>query len=71
MRRRNLIFGLLAVATMGGARAEQSRKAHRIAYVSPSFPVEKMNEAGGDAFFRSVVQRTPSLGICRGAESFD
>jgi putative tryptophan/tyrosine transport system substrate-binding protein len=31
MRRRNLLFGLLAVATLRSARAEQSRKANRIA----------------------------------------
>ena len=33
MRRRDLILGLLAVATIDGAHAEQSRKLYRIAYV--------------------------------------
>jgi len=33
MRRRNLIFGLLAVAATVGAHAEQSKKAQRIAIV--------------------------------------
>jgi hypothetical protein len=30
MRRRNLIFGLLAVVTAAGARAEQGKKVHRM-----------------------------------------
>jgi putative ABC transport system substrate-binding protein len=34
MKRRNLIFGLLAVTTMRGAHAQQSKKAHRIAVIS-------------------------------------
>jgi putative tryptophan/tyrosine transport system substrate-binding protein len=40
MRRRSLILSLLAVAATGGARAEQSRKAHRIAIVHPTHPSE-------------------------------
>ena len=38
MRRRDLLFGLLAVATLRSARAQQSRKVHRIAFVSPASP---------------------------------
>src|SRR5262245_22207627 len=38
MRRRNLIFGLLAVATMGDAYAQQGGKVHRITVVSCSGP---------------------------------
>ena len=38
MRRRNLIFGLVAVAAVGTARAQQSGKVHRIAVVHPLAP---------------------------------
>ena len=38
MRRRSVILGLLAVAATGSVRAEQNRKAHRVAYVSLAIP---------------------------------
>ena len=47
MRRRNLLFGLLAVATLRSARAQQSRKVHRIAFVSPASPAAQLTETGG------------------------
>jgi len=40
MRRRNLLFGLLAVATLRSARAQQNGKVPRIAIVSPALPVD-------------------------------
>jgi putative tryptophan/tyrosine transport system substrate-binding protein len=43
MRRRHLLFGLLAVATMGGARAEPSKKAYRIAIAAPAEVSEASN----------------------------
>ena len=66
MRRRNLIFGLLAVATIGSARAEQSAKARRIAIVAPSFPVGKMTETSGDPLFRAVFNELRRLGYVEG-----
>jgi putative ABC transport system substrate-binding protein len=66
MRRRNLIFGLLAVATIGSARAEQSAKARRIAIVAPSFPVGKMTETSGDPLFRAVFNELRRLGYIEG-----
>jgi ABC-type uncharacterized transport system substrate-binding protein len=66
MRRRNLIFGLLAVATIGSARAEQSAKARRIAIVAPSFPVGKMTETSGDPLFRAVFNELHRLGYIEG-----
>ena len=57
MRRRNLLFGLLAVTIMGGARAEQSRKAYRIAITDPAASVSRMTEAGApiyQAFFKEL-----------------
>ena len=66
MRRRNLIFGLLAVATIGSARAEQSAKARRIAIVAPSHPVGKMTETSGDPLFRAVFNELRRLGYIEG-----
>jgi hypothetical protein len=45
MKRRNLIFGLLVVATIGGAHAQQSKKAHRIAVIDPSHPIDESGES--------------------------
>jgi len=54
MRRRNLLFGLLAVTTMGGARAEQSRKAYRIAIAAPAGPVGSVDPTVGQAFINEL-----------------
>src|SRR5262249_55713610 len=55
MRRRNLLFGVLAVATMGSARAEQSKKANRIAIAYPAGPVTRnLNDAVGQALFNEL-----------------
>ena len=55
MRRRNLLFGLLAVTIMGGARAEQSRKAYRIAIAYPAGPVTRnLNDSVGQALFNEL-----------------
>ena len=66
MRRRNLIFGLFAVAATGGARAEQSAKARHIAIVAPSHPVGKMTETSGDPLFRAVFNELRRLGYIEG-----
>ena len=56
MRRRNLLFGLLAVTIVGGARAEQSRKAYRIAIAYPAGPVTRggVNDAVSQALFNEL-----------------
>src|SRR5215467_8253749 len=54
MRRRNLLFGLLAVATSRSARAEQSRKANRIAIAVPAGRVGSVNSAVGQAFINEL-----------------
>jgi putative ABC transport system substrate-binding protein len=59
MRRRNFLFGLLAAAAMGGARAEQ--KVQRIAIIT-SFPVSQMNEASGNPVFQSLFNELRRLG---------
>ena len=66
MRRRNLIFGLLAVATMGGARAAERKSSHRIAIVLPSFPVNKMTETSGDPLFKAFFVELRRLGYVEG-----
>jgi len=63
MKRRNLIFSLLAVAAMSTARAQQTGKVYRIAVVHPSHPVAALGETSFCHF-----HRTPSLGIRRGKE---
>src|SRR5262252_8746913 len=65
MRRRNLLFGLLAVATLRSARAEQSRKANRIAMAVPAGSVPKSSEAG-DPLFRAFFNELRRLGYVEG-----
>jgi putative ABC transport system substrate-binding protein len=66
MKRRDLIFGLLIVATMGPAHAQQSGKVHRIAIVAPSFPVSKMTETSGDPLFQAFFNELRRLGYIEG-----
>jgi putative ABC transport system substrate-binding protein len=68
MRRRNLLFGLLAVATMGGARAEQSRKANRVAIALSAGSVTITSEEGGspDNAFRALLNELRRLGYVEG-----
>jgi putative tryptophan/tyrosine transport system substrate-binding protein len=44
MRRRNFIFGLMAVVTTGGAHAAERKSSHRIAIVLPSAPVTVISD---------------------------
>ena len=53
MRRRNLLFGLLAVATLRSARAEQSRKANRIAIALSAGSVTIISDPQAALFQRS------------------
>ena len=66
MRRRNLLFGLLAVATLRSARAEQSRKANRIAIALPAQPVTIISEAGVVSSFRAFFNELRRLGYVEG-----
>jgi putative ABC transport system substrate-binding protein len=68
MRRRNLLFGLFAVATLRSARAEQSRKANRIAVVLSDGPVTLISEAGGSPTnaFRALLNELRRLGYVEG-----
>jgi putative tryptophan/tyrosine transport system substrate-binding protein len=66
MRRRNLIFGLLAVATMGRARAEQSAKVYRIAIVHPSYPVSALTDTSFSPGVRAIFTGLRRLGYIEG-----
>jgi ABC transporter substrate binding protein len=66
MRRRNLIFGLLAVATIGTAHAQESKKAHRIAIVHPSHPVVQLTEANGSPLMKKIFRELRRLGYVEG-----
>ena len=66
MRRRSLIFGLLAVATTGMARAEQSAKARRIAIVHPSHPVASLTETSFSPGIRAIFTELRRLGYIEG-----
>ena len=54
MRRRSLLFGLLAVATLRSARAQQSRKAYRIAIAYPAGPGGMVNPQVNQALFNEL-----------------
>ena len=66
MRRRNLIFGLLTVATLRGARAQQSKKVHRIAVADPSHPVDGFNDASNEPFAKAFFGELRRLGYVEG-----
>ena len=66
MRRRNLLFGLLAVATMGTAHAQQSGKIHRIAYVHPSHPITELTETSAIPTIAEIFKELRRLGYIEG-----
>jgi putative tryptophan/tyrosine transport system substrate-binding protein len=66
MKRRNLIFGLLAVAAMGTARAQQSGKVHRIAVVHPSHPVATLTETSPSPVIGAIFTELRRLGYVEG-----
>jgi putative ABC transport system substrate-binding protein len=66
MRRRNLIFGLLAIATTRRARAEQSIKVHRIAIVHSSHPVAALSEESFSPGIKSIFTELRRLGYVEG-----
>jgi putative ABC transport system substrate-binding protein len=65
MRRRNLLFGLLALAAMRGARAAERKSSHRIAIVLPAAPVTGINERGGP-LFKGMFNEFRRLGYVEG-----
>jgi putative tryptophan/tyrosine transport system substrate-binding protein len=65
MRRRYFIFGLLAVATISGTRAQQSKEVHRIALVAPATWAE-LTERSGNSFARAFFDELRRLGYIEG-----
>jgi putative tryptophan/tyrosine transport system substrate-binding protein len=65
MRRRNFIFGLMAVVTTGGARAAERKSSHRIAIVVSAGPVTGITESG-DAFWQSLFDELRRSGYVEG-----
>src|SRR6478752_2405715 len=67
MRRRNLIFGLLAVATTRGAQAQQTGKVYRIALAHPTAPVADINQASkGSLAIPAIFEELTRLGYVEG-----
>jgi putative tryptophan/tyrosine transport system substrate-binding protein len=66
MRRRDFIFGSLAIAAMGSARAEQRGKVYRIAIVHPSYPVASLTETSFSPGIRAIFTELRRLGYIEG-----
>src|SRR6476469_9147031 len=67
MRRRNLIFGLLAVATTRGAQAQQTGKVYRIAFAHPTVPVADQNQGSkGSLAIPAIFEELTRLGYVEG-----
>jgi putative ABC transport system substrate-binding protein len=66
MRRRNLLFGLLAVATLRGARAQQNGKVYRIAYARPSGDPIYFTETSSTPSIRAIFKELRRLGYIEG-----
>ena len=66
MRRRNFVFGPLAVAAMGTVHARQSGKLYRIAVVHPSHPVATLTETSFSPGVRALFTELGRLGYVEG-----
>jgi len=66
MRRRNVIFGLLALGTIRSAVAQQSAKVHRIAVVHPSHPAASLTETSFSPGIRAIFNEFRLLGYIEG-----
>jgi putative tryptophan/tyrosine transport system substrate-binding protein len=67
MRRRDFIAGLGgATAWPLAARAQQSSKIHRVAWISASEPIADMNESSGDRGYRAFIEELRRLGYIEG-----
>jgi putative ABC transport system substrate-binding protein len=67
MRRRNLILGLLVVAAMGTAHAQQNGKVYRIAYAHASAPATDLTEGSrGSIVTPAILKALRRLGYIEG-----
>jgi putative tryptophan/tyrosine transport system substrate-binding protein len=66
MRRRNVIFGLLALGTIRSAVAQQSAKVHRLAVVHRSHPAASLTETSFSPGIRAIFNEFRLLGYIEG-----
>src|SRR5215469_15816313 len=67
MKRRELIFGLLAVAAVGSTQAQQSGKVYRIAIVHASTPASDLKEGSNKSpASRGIFEELRRLGYVEG-----
>jgi putative tryptophan/tyrosine transport system substrate-binding protein len=66
IERRAVIAGVLCVAAVMGAWAQQKARIYRIAMVSPSHPLVDMTETGSLRYYRAFFQRLRELGYVEG-----
>ena len=66
MRRRDLIFGLVTVAAMRTARAQQSGKVHHIAIIHPSHPIAELTETSAIPAVDEIFKELRCLGYIEG-----
>jgi putative ABC transport system substrate-binding protein len=66
MRRRSLIFGLLAITATSGAHADQSQKNHHIAIVHSSHPIAALSEESFSPGISAIFTELRRLGYVEG-----
>ena len=66
MKRRNFIVGLLVVAAMGTAHAQQSGKVYRIAIVDPALPTAEFTDATNLPGWKAFYDELRRLGYIEG-----
>ena len=67
MRRREFITGMLLVATVGRAEAQQPAKVYRLAVVVPATPVGELSEKNAsNQAERAFFGELPRLGYVEG-----
>jgi putative tryptophan/tyrosine transport system substrate-binding protein len=66
MRRHKSILGLLAIAIVGSAVAQQSARVHRIAVVHPSHPLASLTENSFSPGVRAIFTELRRLGYIEG-----
>jgi putative ABC transport system substrate-binding protein len=66
MKRRDLLAGLLPVAVVPLAWAQQPGKIYRVALVHPSHPPSLMSEHGGLSYYQALFQELRRLGYEEG-----
>jgi len=66
VRRRAVLAGLVLVTAIGGARAQQPGKMHRIAVAAASDPVAEVTETGGNPVYRAFFEELRRLGDVEG-----